>query len=330
MRYFAPNNYRISALQVEKAEYDGRDVDLDKPFRLPSGSSKKFGVYVKDGDSVKKVTFGDPNMEIKRDDPEARANFRSRHSCDTATDKTSARYWSCRMWESDATVSDITKRQTNDDIFTTEQEAIARSVDLGLGGDIHVHEDRDGQATYMPGSSHEAYLARYGSNQAGEPNMLERAIAAIIGAVSKSSDKPETKETPITKNGGLPNTETVLKVDTDQRIVWGWASVISENGEPIFDTQGDSIPPDVLTKAANEFMMDARIAKAMHAGEQVGEVIHSLPLTKELGDALGIQSAREGWVIAMKINDDATWEKVKSGEFRAFSIGGEAIRNAAK
>jgi cation transport regulator len=82
--------------KVAKAEYQGRQVELDKPFRLPSGSSKKFGVYVKDGDSVKRVTFGDPDMEIRRDDDEARANFRARHSCDTKTDKTTPGYWSCR------------------------------------------------------------------------------------------------------------------------------------------------------------------------------------------------------------------------------------------
>ncbi len=97
-------NYDIS---VAKAEYQGREVELDKPFRTP-GEKKKFAVYVKSGDSVKIVRFGDPNMEIKRDDKEARANFRARHSCDTATDKTTPRYWSCRMW-SGANVSDIAK-----------------------------------------------------------------------------------------------------------------------------------------------------------------------------------------------------------------------------
>ena len=94
---------------VEKADYQGKEVTLNKPFRLPSGSSKKFGVYVKDGDKTKKVTFGSPDMEIRRDDPDARSNFRARHNCDTATDKTSARYWSCRMWEEDMTVSEELK-----------------------------------------------------------------------------------------------------------------------------------------------------------------------------------------------------------------------------
>ena len=44
------------------------------------------------------VNFGDPNMEIKRDDPARRRNFRARHKCDTAKDKTTPRYWSCRFW----------------------------------------------------------------------------------------------------------------------------------------------------------------------------------------------------------------------------------------
>ena len=42
--------------------------------------------------------FGDPNMEIRKDNPEARKSFRARHKCDTATDKTTPRYWSCEMW----------------------------------------------------------------------------------------------------------------------------------------------------------------------------------------------------------------------------------------
>jgi hypothetical protein len=75
---------------------------LNKPFRLPKGSKKKFGVYVKnDKGNVVKVTFGDPNMEIKRDDPERRKSFRARHQCDTNPGpKWKARYWSCKQWRS--------------------------------------------------------------------------------------------------------------------------------------------------------------------------------------------------------------------------------------
>ena len=90
---------------VQEAEYEGRDVKLNDPFRLPSGSTKKFGVYVKnEKGNVVKVTFGDPNMEIKRDDPENRKSFRARHNCDDPGPKYKARYWSCFQWRAGSKV----------------------------------------------------------------------------------------------------------------------------------------------------------------------------------------------------------------------------------
>lgn len=71
---------------------------LNKPFRTPKGP-KKFSVYVKnEKGNVVKVNFGDPNMEIKRDDPERRKSFRARHNCDNPGPKWKARYWSCKQW----------------------------------------------------------------------------------------------------------------------------------------------------------------------------------------------------------------------------------------
>jgi len=81
---------------------------LNKPFRTPGGP-KKFSVYVKnEKGNVVKVNFGDPNMEIKRDDPNRRKNFRARHNCDNPGPKTKARYWSCKMW-SKKSVTQMTK-----------------------------------------------------------------------------------------------------------------------------------------------------------------------------------------------------------------------------
>ena len=77
---------------------------LNKPFRTPKGP-KKFSVYVKnEKGNVVKVNFGDPNMEIKRDDPNRRKNFRARHNCDNPGPKTKARYWSCYQWRAGAKV----------------------------------------------------------------------------------------------------------------------------------------------------------------------------------------------------------------------------------
>ncbi len=77
---------------------------LNKPFRTPGGP-KKFSVYVKnEKGNVVKVNFGDPNMEIKRDNPARRKNFRARHNCSNPGPKWKARYWSCYQWRAGAPV----------------------------------------------------------------------------------------------------------------------------------------------------------------------------------------------------------------------------------
>jgi len=85
--------------KAKGAEYQGRKVTLNKPFRTPDGPKKR-SVYVKNQKgNVVKVNFGDPNMEIKKDDPARRKSFRARHKCDTNPGpKWKARYWSCKMW----------------------------------------------------------------------------------------------------------------------------------------------------------------------------------------------------------------------------------------
>tara|TARA_R100001480_G_scaffold5548_5_gene12462 strand:+ start:6394 stop:7623 length:1230 start_codon:yes stop_codon:yes gene_type:complete len=93
------------------AEYQGKQVKLDDPFRLPKGSKKKFGVYVKnDKGNVIMVKYGDPNLSIKRDDPERLKNFRARHNCDQKKDKTTPGYWSCKFWEKGKPVSKLLKQ----------------------------------------------------------------------------------------------------------------------------------------------------------------------------------------------------------------------------
>lgn len=79
-----------------EAKYQGREVPLNKPMQ---GDVAKRKVYVKNKKgNVIKVNFGDKNMRIKKSNPKRRKSFRARHRCDTAKDKTTARYWSCRAW----------------------------------------------------------------------------------------------------------------------------------------------------------------------------------------------------------------------------------------
>src|SRR6056300_490170 len=98
------NDWGVMPSQITESEYQGKKVKLNDPFRT-SGGPKKFSVYVKnEKGNVVKVNFGDPNMEIKRDDPDRRRNFRARHNCDNPGPKWKARYWSCYQWRAGSKV----------------------------------------------------------------------------------------------------------------------------------------------------------------------------------------------------------------------------------
>lgn len=82
---------------INEAEYRGRKVNLNKPFRTPGGP-KKFAVYTKNAKgNVVKVTFGDPNLKVKNYDPKRAKSFRARHKCQNPGPKWKAKYWSCNL-----------------------------------------------------------------------------------------------------------------------------------------------------------------------------------------------------------------------------------------
>jgi hypothetical protein len=109
-------NISVNLINEIRASKDKKA--LNKPFRTPKGP-KKFSVYVKnDKGNVVKVNFGDPNMEIKRDNPARRKSFRARHKCDTSPGpRWKAKYWSCKMWESKKSVTDYTSKGSVDDVI---------------------------------------------------------------------------------------------------------------------------------------------------------------------------------------------------------------------
>ena len=92
--------------EITEAEYQGREVKLNKPMR---GDVKKFKVYVKNPKgNVVKVNFGhggtsakkagEKTMQIQKDIASRRKAFRARHNCDNPGPRHKARYWSCKAW----------------------------------------------------------------------------------------------------------------------------------------------------------------------------------------------------------------------------------------
>jgi len=97
---YEPSNVALKILN--EAEYQGKDVALNKPKR---GGSKKFYVYVKNkkGNIVKVSFGGTTGLNVKIDEPGARSSFAARHKCATKKDKTKPGYWACnigRYWKS--------------------------------------------------------------------------------------------------------------------------------------------------------------------------------------------------------------------------------------
>ena len=147
---------------------------LNKPFRTPKGP-KKFSVYVKnDKGNIVKVNFGDPNMEIKRDDPNRRKSFRARHQCDTKPGpRWKARYWSCKMWESKKSVTDYTSKGCIEEVvhqwdgltYWNQEDLLKLLPSLAQAEEINDPEDpseesQDDITEYYPEEAAEMALAQ--------------------------------------------------------------------------------------------------------------------------------------------------------------------------
>ena len=114
----------VESVNINEAEYHGRKVSLGKPTK---GDVKKFKVFVKNKKgNVVKVNFGDPNMEIKRDNPKRRKSFRARHKCAQAKDRTTPKYWSCKMW-SKKPVSKMVAEETDKELIKKGLQMLEKS-----------------------------------------------------------------------------------------------------------------------------------------------------------------------------------------------------------
>jgi len=224
-------------VELSAAEYKGKKVTLNKPFRT-SGGPKKFAVYVKNSSGrVIIVRFGDPNMEIKRDDPARRKAFRDRHNCDTAKDKTTPRYWSCYQWRSGAKVKadedcdcgcgdcgdTVEAKMIRKDVFDNPGEATSRAKELGLSG-IHTLEE-GGETYFMPGKTHEEYMKKTGGKdekEAGYHDEEKEASYHSDGGKCKEGYKKEGDmcvRVAVTLDLDVEEIDTVLEASTGKTVM---------------------------------------------------------------------------------------------------------------
>lgn len=131
----------------------------------------------------------------------------------------------------------------------------------------------------------------------------------------------------------------LTELDVDKHQAFGWASITELDGKPVVDLQGDYISNEELEKAAYRYVLDSRVGGAMHykvddngnlitksKPYHAADLIESFVVTPEKIEKMGMQSNKTGWWIGMQVNDDEVWKRVKSGEWKGFSIHGMGKR----
>lgn len=119
----------------------------------------------------------------------------------------------------------------------------------------------------------------------------------------------------------------ITKMKDDEHLVFGWANVsVNNTGDIPLDWQGDVTAPEVLEKAAYQYVLKHRTTGEMHQGESVGYMVESVMFTKQKMEAMGIPEGvvNEGWWIGFYVPDDEVVAKIKDGSYKMFSIQGKA------
>ncbi len=164
------------------------------------------------------------------------------------------------------------------------------------------------------------------SKDTGVVNLLSGLLELVKGATT-SETKPDSKIAP---TDDIPF--TVAKFNDEEQIAFGWANVsMRVDGEIVVDRQGDIIEPEVLEKAAYNFMLDFRDSGVNHEGPSIGQVVESVVFTPDKLVAMGVakDTLPLGWWIGVKLEDAAVFKRVKDGDLPMFSIQGSAEREAA-
>ncbi len=243
-------------LSETSGEYQGKKVDLDNPFRLPQGSKKKFGVYVKnDKGNVVKVTFGDPNLSIKRDHEDRLKNFRARHNCDEKNDKTTPGYWSCKFWEKDSPVSKLLSKGD-----------VTEGIDTDIKGWIHP-KTKKSYITKRMTPYHVQFIVQ-------KPRDFGITVKDILGVLEKwndSMDAPdpaeEAKDDFLDLKTGKKDMQKLVEYLAMKK---GWYRVVGASWSEITGLKiNDKIISDVLNIMEDEGVIpyDGQGIKSLVCGE---------------------------------------------------------------
>jgi Putative phage serine protease XkdF len=123
----------------------------------------------------------------------------------------------------------------------------------------------------------------------------------------------------------------IVKIDVDKRLVGGWAYVAKRrDGSQVIDWSGDVVSDaGNLEDAAYQFVEKSRNGDVDHSRVPVATLVESMVFTPDKLEKIGVPEGvlpAAGWWTTFRVNDEATWQRVKRGELKAFSVGGKGQR----
>lgn len=126
-------------------------------------------------------------------------------------------------------------------------------------------------------------------------------------------------------------TKPKVKSDNERRIIYGWASVSSHEGESVKDYADDEIVDDALHDLCHLIVKGQNQGAWEHDPSTIGDsaIVEAFVFDKPMQDALGIDLGRTGVLIGMHIPGDDDWAEANDGDWE-FSINATAIIEAAE
>jgi len=288
---------------VKAAEYQGKKVTLNKPFRT-QGGPKKFAVYVQNSSGkVVIVRFGDPNMEIKRDDPKRRKAFRDRHNCSEKKDRTTPGYWSCRQWSTNKVEASYDELWSSNEgeIIEGIEEVIEASEDKPCCGGCAEHAEA-AEPKPKESETHGEYMSR--CQEAGYSE--EQCMAAHKGHefAEASASCPIGEEMVA---GSCQPVNVTMEITVEEIV----AKVEASTGKNILEIKGVAFHEGynknrwAITKRGAEKVLDQMVG---------ADLTLNHPKAKDVGfernNDGGVNEANVGKVTAATINypDDEKYE----------------------
>lgn len=158
--------------------------------------------------------------------------------------------------------------------------------------------------------------------------------SSLVATEAARRRKPKVREEVLNKDD---STDIIWmgefsKVDDEKRQVFGYASIVELDGQPVIDRQGDYISSEEIEKAAYAYVQNSRKGGHQHKRDGDGpfhasNMIESIVFTPEKIEKMGLPASTPvGWWVGYKVEDDETWGKVKRGEVTGFSIHGKGKR----